>query len=89
MPWHRVIIRYVDEKARNDAGNALVEKFGTVYRTSGVPRDVEVFHKRYNEKHIFYFSPNASEIACELLSEFHSEPCADKPDLPGFHKLSV
>jgi hypothetical protein len=89
MPWRKVVIRYADAKARNDAGNALIEKFGTLYRNTGVPGDVEVFHKSYHEKHVFYFSQNASEMAPELLSEFHSRPSADKPDLSSFRKIPL
>lgn len=90
MPWHRVIISYVDPTtAGNLAGTALMEKFGTVYRKSGVPPDVEVFHRSYDGNHVYYFSPKASEIAHDLLSSISSEPCADKPDLSGFCKLRV
>jgi hypothetical protein len=90
MPWHRVVISYIDSTtAGNLAGTELIEKFGTVYRKSGIPRDVEVFHRSDDGNHIYYFSPKASEIAHDLLSDFSSEPCTDIPDLLGFCELPV
>jgi len=86
MPWHRLVISYVDPTARNAAGNALMDKFDAVYRKSRALRDAEVSHRICDETHVFYFSPKASDIAHDLLSEFSSEPCADKPELSGFQK---
>jgi hypothetical protein len=92
MPWYRVIISYVDPLAGNLAGTELIEKFDAVYRKSGVPPSVEVFHRSDDGNHVYYLSPKASEIAHDLLSNllsehFSSEPCADKPDLSGFCKI--
>jgi hypothetical protein len=87
MPWHRVVISYLDQTARNTAGNALIEKFGALYRKSGAPSDVEVFKRSYDEAHVFYFSPKAAEIGRDLLSAFSSQPCAEEPDRVDFCKI--
>jgi hypothetical protein len=89
MPWHRVVINYVDLTAGNLARAALMEKFGAVYRKAGVPRDVEVFLKSNEGKHVYYFSPEASALANDLLIAFFSEICADKPELSGFRKIPL
>jgi hypothetical protein len=89
MPWHSVVISAFDPIARDGAGTALIEKFGAVYRKAGVPSDVEVFHSIYDDHHVFYFSPTAAHIAQDLLSEFSSVPCPDKPKLSDFRKVPL
>jgi hypothetical protein len=89
MPWHRVVVSYLDETARTLAGNELIEKFGAAYRKSGVPSDVEVFKQSNDETHVFYFSPKAAEIGHDLLSQYSSQPCTDTPQLADFCKLVI
>lgn len=94
MLWDRVVISYVDAAAGSHAAAAFIEKLSTVYKTSGVPKGVEVFHKNENGEHIYYLSPNASKIAQTLLSDLSSEhfvrqPCQNKPNLSGFCAISL
>ena len=86
MPWHWVVINYVDATAGNLARAALMEKFGAVYRVS---RDVEVFLRTDGGQHVYYFSPKAAELGHDILSAFPSEVCADKPELSGFRKIPL
>jgi hypothetical protein len=87
MRWHRVIFNYVDSLAGDGARAAIMDKVSAVYRKAGVPPGVEVFLKNKNGAYIYYFSPGAYELAHELLP--NPEPCADEPDLTGFHKIPL
>jgi len=89
MHWSQVVISYVDPTAGNLARTALIEKFGVIYRQPRVPPAVEVFYRSNGGKHLYYFSPKASEIAHDLLCEFSAELCTHKPDLSGFRKLPL
>jgi hypothetical protein len=80
---------YVDSTAGEIAGNALINKFDTVFRNSGLPSDAEVFRGGNDENRVIYFSPKASDIARDLISKFSSQPCAEKPDLSGFSKIKL
>jgi hypothetical protein len=89
MPWHRVVISYFDQAARNTAGNALIDKFGALYRQSGTPPDVEIFKRRYDDTDVFYFSPKGAEIGHDLLSKYSSQPCTEKPPLSDFSNVPL
>jgi hypothetical protein len=89
MPWHRVVISYVDPTARNTSATALIDKFGALYRKFGVPIDVQVFKRIYDEKHVYYFSPKAAEIGGDLLLKFSSQPCTEKLEFSDFCEIAL
>ncbi len=89
MPWHRVEIPESDVAA--DSATALMENFAIPYRgalSSGEPADVSV-HYRAAGGHVYYFSPEASKLAPELLRQFNATACAEEPDLSDFEEIRI
>jgi hypothetical protein len=83
MPWHRVVIPNSD--VFSDAVSRLFNKFETAYRHAGAPFEASVFRGRSADgDHVFYFSPEASAFAGQLLQEFAATRSSETPDLTGF-----
>ncbi len=90
MPWYRVEIPESDVAA--NSATALMVKFGKAYRdalsSSPAPTDVSVHH-RAEDGHVYYFSPEASKLAPELLREFDATACVEEPDLSDYEEIRI
>ncbi len=79
MPWHRVEIAENDLADMN--ATALMTDFSTVYKASvslapAPSADVRVYHaKTAGGGHTYYFSPEASDLAQELLQQWNAIAC--------------
>lgn len=88
MSWHRLVIQ--DSDVAHLSASSLMNEFAAAYRAAGVPRDASVYHGRSTQgERVFYFSPEASSIAEDVLRRFEATPCSEEPDLKGFERIAV
>ena len=88
MPWHRVIIKNSEEAHLSAQG--LMIPFIQKYKEAGIPEDVSVYISRDDlGDRIYYFSPNASAIAKDLLRTFEATRCFAEPNLDRFRKIRI
>ncbi len=87
MPWYRI------EIPESESAIALMNAFEGAYiveLSSEPPTDVSVHHRETAEGgHVYYFSPEASKIAPELLRQFSATACAEEPDLSDFVEIRI
>ena len=88
MTWHQVEIKSGDV-ARLSA-EALMTKFTAAHRARGRPADARVYHGESSAgDHLYYFSPEASSLAGDVLRLFGATACAGEPNLSGFRLVSL
>jgi hypothetical protein len=88
MAWHQVFIRNND--VADVSAGALMNKFHGAYIAAGVPAGVTVFHGKTSQgDHVYYFSPQASLVAPELLAKFEATACASDPDVSNCRKVNL
>jgi DNA-binding XRE family transcriptional regulator len=86
--WHRVVIDSGEDIRDMEVRN-LMNKFAGEFIKSGIPGNVEVFHLTEPDRHVYYFSPEASRIAAELLASFNATACSGRPDTTSARKVKL
>ena len=88
MPWHCLEIESSD--VAGVSANALMNQFAAAYRARGMPADARVYHTESSAgDHLYYFSPEASSLAGDVLRSFGATECSGEPDLSGFRPVSL
>ena len=92
MPWHKVVILN-NARARWSAAT-LMRPFIMGYNETGAtpPENAVVYHGLNDTgDHIYYFSPEASDIAlaAKAFDSFDVIQCAEKPHLDGYEKVTI
>ena len=87
MPWYQVVID--KEKPASDVeGEALMNRFGSAFRSAGLPEGAKVFRRETSSGgYIFYFNPAASLAAVGILPLFGATECSEVPNLDDCKKV--
>jgi transcriptional regulator with XRE-family HTH domain len=87
--WYFVILDRAED-VRDMEARALMNEFATAFIRSGIPPNVEAYHRiRDDGAHIYYFSPAAAEMAKDILAKFRAAPCPTAPNLDGARKARI
>ena len=86
MSWHQVII--TNPAMAQTAITDLLQQWRTVSQAAGKPADAAVFRDATAADAVYYFSPEASLLAEDLLHVFGATVCPtpQKPD--GLEKVA-
>src|SRR5258708_21148012 len=72
------------------SATALIEQSSKSYRTAGAPSDANVYHLRIPALgHAYYFSPEASEVAKDVLNKFRGVALSDEPNLRDLDPITL
>jgi hypothetical protein len=89
MKWHRIAIRSHDAEIAQASATAFVERVLKACSGTTLPKDFEVWHRRYTPMdHEYFLSPVASEILLPVLAGYRPAPC-DAPDLRTLRQLLI
>jgi len=88
MPWHVVVIPH-DEGAF-EVGHDLLRAFLILYKAAGRPPEVTILHNRNaSGDHLYYFSPEASTLAADLLPTYQATVCAAPADMDRLRRVPL
>jgi hypothetical protein len=90
MFWYRVINAQSDRYVADRDAEDLIRQFSAAFREAEVPVDAEVFYGRtFSGERVYYFSlsPEACEIAENVLASHQAISLAKPPDLTGMQKV--
>ena len=88
MPWHVVVIPHVE--GAFEVGHDLIRAFVILFKAAGRPADVAILHDRNDAgEHLYYFSPEASTLAADLLPAYHASVCAAPADMDRLRRVPL
>jgi len=90
MSWYQVINAKSDRYVADRDAEDLIRQFSAAFREADVPVDAEVFYGRTSSgERVYYFSlsPEACEIAENVLASYQAISLAKPPDLTGMQKV--
>jgi hypothetical protein len=88
MPWHMVVIPNVGDAM--EFGHDFFSEFLALYKVAGRPADLAVYHRRNDAgDHLYYFSPDASALAPDLLQTYNATICAEPPLVEDLRRVPL
>jgi hypothetical protein len=88
MPWHKVVIPHVDGAFA--FGHDLIRAFVILYKAAGRPPEVAIYHDRTDAgDHLYYFSPEASTLAVDLLPAYNATVCSEPAGVDGLRRVPL
>ena len=88
MPWHVVVSPHVE--GGFEVGHDLIRAFVILYKAAGRPAEVVILHDRNDAgDHLYYFSPEATALATDLLPAYHATVCAAPADRDSLRRVPL
>jgi hypothetical protein len=88
MPWHMVVIPQVEGAFA--FGHDLIRAFLILYKAAGRPTEVTILHDRNDAgDHRYYFSPEASTLAPDVLHAYNATVCSAPADVEGLRRVPL
>jgi hypothetical protein len=87
MSWHQVIL--TNPAMAQTAIDALLQQWRAISQAAGRPADAVVFRDSRTADAVWYFSPEASILAKDILWVFGATVCPTPPNLDVLEKAAV
>ena len=90
MAWYQIINAKSDSYVADRDAEDLMRQFSAAFHEAEVPVGAEVFYGHTSSgERVYYFSlsPEASEIAENVLASYGAISLAEPPDLTGMQKV--